>query len=74
MKKAMALAGIALSLLPAVSVAASAATMIYQCVKCHMKYTAAQAKKDHYKCPMDGGKLILIKPSHSGGSMSGMHM
>lgn len=33
----------------------------YQCTKCHMVYSAAEAKKDHYKCPMDGGKLAPLK-------------
>jgi len=52
----------------------------YVCAKCHMKFTAAQAKKDHYKDPMDGGKLVPApakkKPmSHvRGESMPGMKM
>jgi len=53
----------------------------YECSTCHMKFTAAQAKKDHYKDPMDGGKLVPVaatpkKPmSHmDGGSMGGMKM
>lgn len=33
----------------------------YECVKCHMKYSAALAHKDHYKDPMDGGKLVPVK-------------
>ena len=59
-------AGLALSLLPLTASAAPhhtakpskmAATM-YQCQKCHMKVSAAVAKKDGYKDPMDGGKLV----------------
>lgn len=33
----------------------------YQCVKCNMEYSAADAKKDKFKCPMDGGKLVKEK-------------
>ena len=69
MKPIFALAGLALSLLSSVTAAApalhsaapsskSAAT--YQCVKCHMNFTAALAKKDHGKDPMDGGKLVPV--------------
>jgi hypothetical protein len=39
-----------------------AAATKYECVKCHMQYSAAEAKKDHYKCDMDGGKLVAVKP------------
>ncbi len=52
---------------------AAAATM-YQCQKCHMKMSAAQAKKDHYKDPMDGGKLVPMAAKGSDKSMSGMKM
>jgi hypothetical protein len=52
-----------------------AATM-YQCQKCHMKVSAATAKKDHYKDPMDGGKLVPMKaaPAKGGDAMPGMKM
>ena len=76
-------AGLALSLLPlAVSAApthhaikgpAKAAAM-YQCQKCHMKVTAAVAKKDHYKDPMDGGKLVPVTAAPTGKPMGGMKM
>jgi hypothetical protein len=33
----------------------------YTCSVCQMIFTAAQAKKDHYKDPMDGGKLLPVK-------------
>ena len=74
MKKITAIAGIALCLLPMTAMAAkptahkahatkvTAATM-YECQTCHMKFTAALAKKDHYKDPMDGGKLLPVKPA-----------
>lgn len=94
MKKITALAGIALCLLPIASMAAKPAApkghaakvtaTVYQCQTCHMKFTAAQAKKDHYKDPMDGGALKPVKPavnatstmnnSMGGGSMGGMKM
>ena len=33
----------------------------YECVICHIHYTAAQAAKFHYRDPMEGGKLIPLK-------------
>jgi len=68
MKNLFLATGLALSLLPMTASAApvhhaakapakTAATM-YQCQKCHMKVSAATAKKDGYKDPMDGGKLL----------------
>ena len=33
----------------------------YECVICHVHYTAAQAKKFHYRDPMEGGKLVPLK-------------
>jgi hypothetical protein len=33
----------------------------YECAKCHMIYSAADAKKCHFVDPMDGGKLNPIK-------------
>lgn len=83
MKNLSLTAGLALSLLPlAVSAApthhamktpAKAAAM-YQCQKCHMKVSAAVAKKDHYKDPMDGGKLVPATATPTGKPMSGMKM
>ncbi len=71
MKAAFAFAGLVLSLLPSAVLAApthkaapaskkAAAMTTYQCSKCHMTYTAEQAKKDHYKDPMDGGTLVPV--------------
>ena len=75
----LALAGLALTLLPATAWATPAkphsamkahkgakmaVATTYECSKCHMKYTAAQAKKDGYKDPMDGGKLVPVKTAH----------
>lgn len=39
---------------------APAATQ-YECQKCHMRYSAAVAKKDKFIDPMDGGKLTPVK-------------
>jgi hypothetical protein len=41
-----------------------------------MKVSAATAKKDHYKDPMDGGKLVPMKaaPAKGGDAMPGMKM
>lgn len=71
MKPTFALVGLALSLLSSIAAAAPAhhsaapsgkrtAVTAYQCAKCHMTFTAAQAKKDRYKDPMDGGKLVPV--------------
>lgn len=38
---------------------------VYQCEKCHMTYSAADAAKHHFVDPMDGGKLVAM-PSASG--------
>jgi hypothetical protein len=32
----------------------------YECTACHMRYSAADAKKYNYKDPMDGGKLVPV--------------
>lgn len=37
------------------------AATTYECTKCHMKVSAATAKKDHYKDSMDGGTLVPVK-------------
>lgn len=72
MNKIFALSGLTLALLPMASTAALAhgadkhmqgkktASAAYQCQKCHMKVSAATAKKDGYKDPMDGGKLLPV--------------
>ncbi len=39
----------------------AAAGQVYECVICHIHYTAAQAAKFHYKDPMEGGKLVPVK-------------
>jgi len=41
--------------------AASGVGQVYECVICHIHYTAAQAKKFHYHDPMEGGKLVPLK-------------
>ena len=88
MNKTLTLSALALTLLPlTVSAApthhpmkapAKMAATMYQCQKCHMKVSAATAKKDHYKDPMDGGKLVPIKqpPAKTTGdkAMPGMKM
>ena len=84
MKSLILATGLALSLLPLAATAAPthhamkapakmAATM-YQCQKCHMKVSAAVAKKDHYKDPMDGGKLVPVTATPAGKPMGGMKM
>lgn len=41
---------------------AAAATQ-YECSKCHMRVSAAVAKKDGYNDPMDGGRFLPVKPA-----------
>jgi multidrug efflux pump subunit AcrA (membrane-fusion protein) len=41
--------------------ASPARGVTYECVICHIHYTAAQAAKFHYRDPMEGGKLVPIK-------------
>ncbi len=75
MKATLVLAGLVLGLLPSAVFAApehrtpsakkTVAATTYQCSKCHMTYTAAQAQKNHYKDPMDGGRLVPITPKKS---------
>lgn len=69
-RRSIALTGALLALVAAAAFAAPMQKMAhkvtgpttYQCSKCHMKFTAAAAKKDKYLDPMDGGKLIAVKP------------
>ncbi len=71
MKSQIALAGLVLALIPMTALAAPAkmkpapktvkAAAMYECTKCHMKVTAAVAKKDGYKDSMDGGTLVPVK-------------
>ncbi|MDQ2687155.1 MAG: efflux RND transporter periplasmic adaptor subunit [Armatimonadota bacterium] len=44
--------------------AASAPTQ-YRCEKCHMTYSAADARKNHLVDPMDGGRLLPVHPKAS---------
>ena len=88
MKNLILTAGFALSLLPLTAIAApthhamkahgKTAAAMYQCQKCHMKVSAATAKKDGYKDPMDGGKLLPVLNAPVKGtmdkSMPGMKM
>jgi hypothetical protein len=76
-RRSILIAATVLALLPAAAMAAPkkvvakhktghtkvAAATTYECVTCHMTYSAADAKKDHYKCTMDGGKLAPVKAS-----------
>lgn len=38
-----------------------AAALMYECSICHHQVNAAQAKRLHYICPVDHGKLIPVK-------------
>ena len=73
MKKTIAILSLTALLIPGMALAGttgkkatpkkSAGAAWYVCAKCHMKYSAAEAKKDHYIDPMDGGKLVAVKSS-----------
>lgn len=68
MKTAIRILAIATSLLPISAFAAkpkhaTPKVTAYECTVCHMKLTPAQAKKNHYKDPMDGGKLVPVAPT-----------
>ena len=41
--------------------ASASAGQVYECVICHIHYSAAQAAKFHYHDPMEGGKLVPLK-------------
>jgi len=58
--------------LPTASAAAQGKTR-YRCEICGMTYSEADARHNHYKDPMDGGRLVPVPPTPSG-SMSGMKM
>lgn len=68
-----AVAGLILALFPVMALAApvkaktapsaTKTAAMYECQKCHMKVSAAVAKKDHFKDPMDGGTLTPVKPA-----------
>lgn len=42
---------------------------IYQADKCHMYYSAAQAKKFKYACPDSKGKMKMVKVSAAAAQM-----
>jgi multidrug efflux pump subunit AcrA (membrane-fusion protein) len=48
--------------------AANSGRVVYRCDKCGMTFSAADAKRDHYIDPMDGGKLVAVVPAHAGGA------
>jgi multidrug efflux pump subunit AcrA (membrane-fusion protein) len=47
------------------------AGQIYECIICHIHYTAAQAKTFHYHDPMDGGLLVPVSASSSTSASTG---
>ena len=53
---------------PSKTKAVAPAAVVYECSVCHMRFSAADAKKDHYKDAMDGGKLIPVKPAPKPGA------
>jgi hypothetical protein len=76
-KTIMTIAAIAATLLPAATVEARPAhrakawPTTYVCSKCHMSYTASQARRDHFMDPMDGGRLVPVPPKKKAAFMRG---
>ena len=52
--------------------AASVAGQVYECVICHIHYTAAQAKKFHYRDPMEGGRLVPLNGGQAAPPATGL--
>jgi multidrug efflux pump subunit AcrA (membrane-fusion protein) len=52
----------------AVTTAGAPKASQYECEKCHMRFSAADAKKYNYVDPMDGGKLLPVVSSDTSGS------
>lgn len=50
-----------------------AAEPVYECTTCHMHYSAAQARRFHFKDPMDGGRLLLVKAAAPAASALTVH-
>ncbi len=46
---------------------AAGAAQVYECRTCHMHYSAGQAKKNGYRDPMDGGRLVPVPGSAPSG-------
>jgi predicted NUDIX family NTP pyrophosphohydrolase len=76
MNKPSLLAALAVCLLPVVAQAAAPAAAkpaakpgkmvtVYQAAKCHMYFSAAQAKKFNYACPDSKGKMkkVMVTPA-----------
>lgn len=42
-------------------ITAQTSALKYRCEICGMEYSAGEAKKNNYKCTMDGGKLVPEK-------------
>ncbi len=62
-----------------IAAAATNGQAVYRCEKCGMTYSAADAKKDNFVDPMDGGRLVPVSPvsppsGASGSNMPGMKM
>ncbi len=49
---------------------AAAANQVYECTVCHMHYSAADAKKNHYRDPMDGGTLLPVKAASAASGLT----
>ena len=51
----------------------AAASTVYECTTCHMHYSAADAKKNGYKDPMDGGRLVPVKTAAAASAAMTVH-
>ena len=48
----------------------TATAQVYECTVCHMHYSAADAKKNHYRDPMDGGTLVPVKAAQAASGLT----
>lgn len=48
----------------------AAAAQVYECTVCHMHFSAADAKKNHFRDPMDGGTLVPVKAAAGAAGMT----
>ncbi len=51
----------------------SVPSQVYECTVCHMHYSAADAKKNHFRDPMDGGRLVPVSGPQAASSGTTVH-
>ena len=51
----------------------AAPSQVYECTVCHMHYSAANAKKNHFRDPMDGGRLVPVNSPQAASTGTTVH-